>query len=114
MRGSTRDNEWLSTLIINYNWLGSLLALGAIIVISKVGNWLAFKVPALEQMREINRSKDKEKWAIEKYPPIVRASQRVGLLCNITFFVLILPFCITLQSQPLWEILLDIFIILMF
>lgn len=108
------DSEWLSALIANYNWLGSLLALAAIIVISKVGNWLAFKVPALEQMREINRSKDKEKWAIEKYPPIVRASQRVGLLCNITFFVLILPFCITLQSQPPWEILLDIFIILMF
>ncbi len=108
------DSEWLSALLGNYNWLGSLLALTAIVVISKAGNWIAFKVPALEKMREINRSKDKEKWAIEKYPPIVRASQKVGLCSNITFFVLILPFCVTLQAQSLWKILLDIFVILMF
>jgi len=103
-----------SMIIDHYNWLGSLLALAGIVAMSKVGKWLVFKVPALAQMREINRVKDKEKWAREKYPPIVRASQKVGLFCNITLFVLILPFCVTLTVQPVWKVFLNVFIILMF
>ena len=103
-----------STIIDHYNWLGSLLALAGIVAVSKVGKWLVFKVPALAQMREINLVKDKEKWAREKYPPVVRASQKVGLFCNVTLFVLILPFCVTLIVQPLWKIFLNIFVILMF
>ena len=62
------ENSVFSTIIDHYNWLGSLLALAGIIAMSKVGKWLVFKVPALAQMREINRVKDKEKWAREKYP----------------------------------------------
>jgi len=108
------DNTWLGTLLEHYNWQGSLLALASIAAISKIGKWLAFKVPALADMRAVNRSKDKEKWALEKYPPMVRASQKVGLRCNIVFFLLILPFCITRAAQPAWEVLLDIFVILMF
>lgn len=103
-----------STIIDHYNWLGSLLALAGIVTMSKVGKWLLFKVPALAQMREINRVKDKEKWAREKYPPIVRASQKVGLFCNVTLFVLVLPFCVTLTVQPVWKVFLNVFIILMF
>jgi len=103
-----------STIIDHYNWLGSLLALAGIVAMSKVGKWLVFKVPALAQMREINRVKDKEKWAREKYPPIVRASQKVGLFCNVTLFVLVLPFCVTLTVQPVWKVFLNVFIILMF
>ena len=103
-----------STIIDHYNWLGSLLALAGIVAMSKVGKWLVFKVPALAHMREINRVKDKEKWAREKYPPIVRASQKVGLFCNVTLFVLVLPFCVTLTVQPVWKVILNVFIILMF
>lgn len=103
-----------STIFDHYNWLGSLLALAGIVTMSKVGKWLLFKVPALAQMREINRVKDKEKWAREKYPPIVRASQKVGLFCNIALFLLVLPFCVTLTVQPVWKVFLNIFIILMF
>ena len=103
-----------STIFDHYNWLGSLLALAGIVTMSKVGKWLLFKVPALAQMREINRVKDKEKWAREKYPPIVRASQKVGLFCNVTLFVLVLPFCVTLSVQPVWKVFLNVFIILMF
>jgi len=107
-------SDWLSTLVDHYNWLGALLSLVCIVVISVVGKWLVFRVPALEKMREINRTRDKEKWKKEKYPPIVRSSQKVGMYCNITFFILILPFCVTLTAQPLWQVLLDIFVILMF
>ena len=108
------ENSVFSTIFDHYNWLGSLLALAGIVTMSKVGKWLLFKVPALAQMREINRVKDKEKWAREKYPPIVRASQKVGLFCNIALFLLDLPFCVTLTVQPVWKVFLNVFIILMF
>jgi sterol desaturase/sphingolipid hydroxylase (fatty acid hydroxylase superfamily) len=108
------DSELLNTVLANYNWLGSLLTLAGIVLVSKVGKWLVFKVPALAEMRDINRRADKEKWSLEKYPPIVRANQKVGTWCNAIFFLVFLPFCVTLDTQPLWQVLLDSFIILMF
>jgi sterol desaturase/sphingolipid hydroxylase (fatty acid hydroxylase superfamily) len=108
------NNEWLMTVWYHYNILGSLLALAAIAGITIVGKRLAFSVPALGKMRQLNKEKDKPKWEQEKYPPIVRATQKVGLYCNVAFFLLLLPFCITFSAQPVWEVLLDTFIILMF
>jgi len=108
------DGEMLSTLIEHFNWQGALISLAGIVAISKVGKWLVFKNSALEEMRQINRAKDKEKWAIEKYPPIVRANQKVGSYCNFIFFFLILPFCVTLTPHSVGKVLLDIFVILMF
>lgn len=98
----------------HYNWLGSLLALLAIVVLTRAGKWLIFKIAPLEDMRQLNRSRDKEKWAKPKYPPMVRASQKVGLWSNVIFFLLILPFLVTLETQSVGTILLDLFIILMF
>lgn len=108
------NNEWLSYVWQHYNILAAVLALAAVALITVVGKRLLFAVPVLAQMRALNKEKDRPKWAMEKYPPVVRASQRVGLVCNATFFFLLLPFCITLQAQPVWKILLDIFVILMF
>ena len=107
-------NEWLSHLWEHYNILGSAVALASIAGITIVGKKLVFSISDLGKMRQLNKEKDKPKWEIEKYPPVVRATQKVGMYCNVTFFTLILPFCITFAPQPLWEVLLDIFIILMF
>ena len=108
------NNEWLMTLWHHYNILGSLVALAAIAGITIVGKRLTFSVPALGKMRQLNKEKDKPKWEQEKYPPIVRATQKVGLYSNVVFFLLLLPFCITFSAQPVWKVLLDTFIILMF
>jgi len=107
------ENTWLSTLWQHYNILGSLAALALIAGITILGKWLLFKHPALAEMRRVNKEQDSLKWQKEKYPPMVRASQKVGLYCNITFFLLLLPFCITLAAPPWWRIPLDIFVILM-
>ena len=108
------SNHWFALLMEHYNWQASLIALTGIIAITKVGKWLLFKVPAISHMRDINTQSDKEKWRKEKYPPVVRATQKMGMYCNGVFFVLVLPFCITTQPQPTWNIALDIFLILMF
>lgn len=108
------NNEWLMAVWNHYNIVASLVALAAIAGITIIGKKILFSVPALGKMRQLNKEKDKPKWKQEKYPPVVRATQRVGLICNVIFFVLLLPFCITFAAQPIWEVLLDIFIILMF
>jgi sterol desaturase/sphingolipid hydroxylase (fatty acid hydroxylase superfamily) len=79
-----------------------------------VSKFLVFKVNPLEEMRQINRERDSVKWKMEKYPPIVRANQKVGLWLNVVFFVFMLPFFVSLEAQPVWSTLLDIFITLMF
>lgn len=107
-------NESLQFIWQNFNILAALLAVALIAGISILGKKLAFKVPALAEMRGINQEKDKIKWAKEKYPPMVRASQKVGKYCNLVFFFLLLPFCITLEPESVGQVLLDSFIILMF
>lgn len=108
------ESTLITTLGQHYHWLGSLITLVAIILVTKIAKFAAFKLSPLEQMRQINRERDKEKWAKPKYPPIVKANQRVGLAVNIIFFVLILPFMVSTDSQAITKILLDVFIILMF
>jgi sterol desaturase/sphingolipid hydroxylase (fatty acid hydroxylase superfamily) len=108
------SNEWLSYLWQHFHIAASLLALAGIVAITIAGKRLLFSVPALANMRALNKEKDKPKWKQEKYPPIVRATQKTGLICNATFFLLLLPFCITLAAQSVWKVLLDVFVILMF
>lgn len=108
------NNDWLSYVLQNYNIVASLLALAGIVAFTMVGKRLLFKVPALSEMRALNKAKDKPKWALEKYPPVVRGTQKVGMYLNLTFFLVLLPFCITLEAQSVWNVLLDIFVILMF
>jgi sterol desaturase/sphingolipid hydroxylase (fatty acid hydroxylase superfamily) len=107
-------NDWLSYVWQQYHKVYSLLALAGIVAITMGGKRLLFKVPALGEMRALNKEKDKPKWAQEKYPPIVRGTQKMGMYLNLIFFLLLLPFCLTLEAQPVWKVLLDIFIILMF
>ncbi|MDZ7781893.1 MAG: sterol desaturase family protein [Halioglobus sp.] len=106
-------NELMATIWEHYNILGSLAALALIAGITIIGKWLLFKHPELAQMRQMNKEQDKLKWKKDKYPPMVRSSQQVGKYLNITFFLLLLPFCITMQAQPWWQMLLDGVIILM-
>jgi sterol desaturase/sphingolipid hydroxylase (fatty acid hydroxylase superfamily) len=104
----------IEELIANYNLLGSVLSLAGIVVVTKLGKYLLFKVPAMAETKQLNREQDKLKLAKDKYPPMVKASQKVGLYCNLTFFLLVLPFCVTLATPVWWQVLLDIVLVLMF
>lgn len=103
----------LGTIVVSYRWQEALLALVGIIALTKIGKFIAFRVPAIAEARRINLEADKEKLAKPKYLPVVRASQKVGLAVNVVFFLLILPWIITLDSQPVWMMLLHFVVILM-
>ena len=108
------EDTWPDTFLQHYNWLGALLALAGVIIVTKTSKFLIFKVTPLQDMRQVNRAQDKLKWKLDKYPPIVRANQKVGLWANVVFFLLMLPFFITLEPVSPWQVLLNVFIILMF
>ena len=73
------DSEWLNYIWQHYHILSSLVALAGIVAITIVGKKILFSVPAVSEMRQRNREKDKPKWKLEKYPPLVRSTQKVGL-----------------------------------
>lgn len=106
-------NDSIATLIQNYDWQASLIALAGIILTVKIGKFFAFKVPILKKMRDINHGQDTRKLAKREYVAIIKSSQKVGLLANIAFFAALLPFCVSLTAQPIWQIGLHIIAILM-
>ncbi|WP_116365920.1 sterol desaturase family protein [Parahaliea mediterranea] len=105
--------DWLTTLASHYHWQAALVVLAGVVLITKAGQWLAFKVPALQRMRELNRIEDSKKKALPKYPPMMKASRNIGAITNLAFFLLILPFCVSFQFEGITWMLLDVVIILM-
>ena len=98
---------------MTYDWTAALVFLGALIALTVVGRFLAFKIPALEQMRELNRAADKLKMERKRFREAVKVSNRAGLITNVVFYLAILPFCVSLEPRPLWRNLLDIVAVLM-
>ncbi len=98
---------------MTYNWLAGLVLLAVIVVATRLGHFLAFKVPALQRMRVLNKEQDALKMAKEQYRSVVRATSRVGLVTNVIFFLILIPFIITLESKPVWRYLTDIVLMLL-
>ncbi|MCZ6830317.1 MAG: sterol desaturase family protein [Gammaproteobacteria bacterium] len=99
---------------MTYDWQAGLAFLAILIVATKGLKFLVFKVPALEATRLRNMELWAEKRAMEKYPPVMRATQKAGMVTNAVFVFLVCPFFVTLAPQPVWKILLDLAAILMF
>jgi len=105
---------WVVDVAGHYNFYGALSVLIAMVLVTKVGKFIIFKVPALARMKKINEKEDGEKFKQEKYRPIVKKNDLVGFVCNLVLFLLVLPFVISGEPVPVWKVLLDAFIILMF
>ncbi|GAB3279662.1 sterol desaturase family protein [Parahaliea aestuarii] len=100
---------------LEYNWQAALLTfliLGACIALAQR---LAFMVPAIARTRQVNRDENQRKWRelARKYHHRVKPAQKIGLSVNLGFYIVILPFFVTLSAQPLWRIALDVVLILM-
>ena len=105
--------ETAALMLDHYQWQAALLSLLGIIVLTKAGKFFVFKVPALAQSRSDNREQDKLKLAKSKYAPIVKDNQRVGLYCNLVFFLILLPFCSTLTWPQWWQVPVNVLLILL-
>jgi sterol desaturase/sphingolipid hydroxylase (fatty acid hydroxylase superfamily) len=98
---------------MSYDWLAAVVSVFTLSVLTVVGRYLAFQVPALQRMRELNREGDRPKLAREVYRDTVKSNTRGGLITNGVFYVAILPWCVDLEVRPLWRCAVEMVAILM-
>ncbi|MEH6584702.1 MAG: sterol desaturase family protein [Halioglobus sp.] len=100
---------------LTYDWMAGLVTVISIIGITLIGKQLVFRIPAIAKTVEFNKEQNKDKWRNKgkKYHHRVKASGRIGVGVTLAFYVLVQPFLVTMDAQPVWRVLLDVFLILM-
>jgi sterol desaturase/sphingolipid hydroxylase (fatty acid hydroxylase superfamily) len=98
---------------VSYEWKAALVFLATLVALTAIGQFLAFRVPALQRMRELNREADRVKLSRKRYSEAVRENTRAALFTNAAFYVAVLPFCLSLEPRPLWRHAVDAVLVLM-
>ncbi|MCB1615920.1 MAG: sterol desaturase family protein [Pseudomonadales bacterium] len=98
-----------------YNWIGSLSTIVLSIIIVAIGRFVLFRIPSIKAVKDFNRAQNRYKLKTrpERYAGRLRSSNRISLATNIVFFVGILPFFVTFESQSIGKMAFDLFLILM-
>ena len=98
----------------SYQIIPSLIVLAGVIGIMVLIRYTVFKIPLIAKTHAFNKEENKKKWrAKEIYALRVKSSERISLITNLVFFIFILPFFVTYESQAISKVLLDIFLLLM-
>ena len=105
----------IDLIVGNYDWMAGLVAVALIFVFTVLAQKIVFSIPAIAKTREYNNAQNKDKWRNKgkKYHERVKTSQKVGMGAYLFFLIIVQPFIVTLDAQPPWRILLDVFLILM-
>ena len=98
---------------MHYDWLAALAYIGTLVALTLLGRALAFRVPELAHMRELNRAADAPKMERKSYREWVKRNGRAGLSLNLVFYAAVLPFCVNFAALPWWRHLVDIVAILL-
>ena len=98
---------------MNYDWMAAVVFLSTLYLLTSMGRFLAFKIPALQRMRELNLEGDRKKMSRKSFREAVKVNNRAGLITNMVFFVAILPLCVNLEPRPIWRHVVDIVAVLM-
>ena len=96
---------------MTYDWFATLAFAATLIVTTVVGRKLAFTIPALAKMRELNLEADKKKLARKKFREAVKSNNKVGMYTNLVFFVALVPFCVNLDPRPFWRHAVDVVVV---
>ena len=106
-------NPLLASLIENYQWQLSLYAALGLIGASLAAKLVVYLVPAFKAAGQLNQDTFKKKMERPAYAANQKWNSKWGLTFIAVIFGVILPFCLTLEAQPWWKMLLDMFVILM-
>ena len=98
---------------MTYDWQAALTFLGTLIVVTVAGRFVAFRIPELQRMRELNHEADRRKLARKRFREWVRVNNRAGLLANVAFYLAVLPFSVSLEPRPSWRHAFDIVAVLL-
>jgi sterol desaturase/sphingolipid hydroxylase (fatty acid hydroxylase superfamily) len=106
-------SELLATLAAAYAWKLSLLTgLGIIAATLAVNRLLALN-STFREAQQLNQSTFAAKMAKPHYAANQKWNRKWSLVFLVVIFGGILPFCLTLELRPWWQMLLEIFAILM-
>lgn len=106
------DTGILSSLAEHYNWLLSLYAGLGIIAVSLAGRVVRL-IPAFGAAHKLNSETLAKKMERPAYAQNQAWNRKWAGLYLVVIFGGILPFCLTTESQPWWNVLSDIVIVLM-
>lgn len=98
---------------MTYDWMAALATIVSVIVMTVIGRNLAFRIPALAEMRDQNTAADKPKMARERYREWVKRNTKLGLYTNLVFNITVLPWFVSFGSTPIWQAVLQILGILL-
>jgi len=98
----------------HYQWKIALLALVVALGLPALLAPLVKLVPLFRRTSVLNKTAATERLKRSFYMPIQNRSKLWGLSAYAVIFTTIMPFIITAEAQPWWQIPLDVFCILMF
>ena len=97
---------------MSFDWLAGLVFFATLTLTTMIGRTLAFRVPALQKMREMNGEADGPKLERQSYREAVRKNSRIGGIQALAFYILVLPFFVSLDPLPWWRYVVDIVAVL--
>jgi sterol desaturase/sphingolipid hydroxylase (fatty acid hydroxylase superfamily) len=106
-------NHILASLSAHYAWQLSLLAGLGIVALTFLLNWVLSLNPTFRAAQQANKAAFAAKMAKPHYAANQKWNRKWSLSYLVAIFGLILPFCLTLEAKPWWQMLLDIAMILM-
>lgn len=108
------DNSFATSLLQGYEWQLSLYAAIGIGLITFAGKHLLLRlVPTFREEHARNEAARREKMAKPHYAANQQWNRKWGPFFLVVIFGLILPFCLTAEPQPWWQVLMDIVVILL-
>ena len=96
-----------------YQWKLALIALIVSLGIPALAAPLVRLIPAFGKTSQLNKAAATERQKRSFYMPTQNRSKLWGLSAYLLIFVFVMPFVITAEAQPWWQIPRDIFVILM-
>lgn len=108
------DTSFWSSFLENYHLGLSLITFISIITITLLSRSLGKFIPVFGRAAKLNKAAYDRKMQRTIYSDNQKLNRKWGLLDTVVIFTLIIPFCITAEPQPIWQMLLDMFVILMF
>ena len=97
---------------MTFNWVAGLVFFAALTATTAIGRSIAFRVPALQEMRERNLEADRPKKERQPYRDAIRINNRVGAIQALTFYAVVLPFFISFEALPWWRYIVDVVAVL--
>ncbi len=97
---------------MTYDWLAALVFVATLVSLTIVTKKLVFRNADFADMLAQNKVADKPKMAKDSFREAVKVNDKSGMYTNLAYFVIFLPWVVSLEARPIWLYLVEIVAIL--